>query len=138
MAGFAQHADGFLRRRRLGPSAARLPTDEEIATFALPAGTAPIILNVDRALTAAFQAAVAAMTALCLASPEPGDAPEHWAAVREAVGFAVKWVLIAAGPTPDPYRGRAIPEGQVFLTTGPGPGFIYGTPRTTASSTSHS
>ena len=45
------------------------------------------------------------------------------AAIREAVGFAIKGVLIATGRTPDPYRGLAVPEGQgqVFLTPAPEP-----------------
>ena len=53
----------------MGPAAARLFTDEEIVAtfclmFALPVGPVPIVLNVDvpdRALTAAFQAAGAAI-----------------------------------------------------------------------------
>ena len=108
----------------------RLLTDEELAAlfcrmFALTAGTVPIVLNVDvpdSALTAAFQAAGAALAAIYLPCPGPGDAPEHRAAIREAVGFAIKGVLIATGRTPDPYRGLAVPEGQgqVFLTIGPG------------------
>ena len=53
----------------------------------------PIILKVhapDRALTAAFQAAGAALAATYLPCPGPGDAPEYRAAIREAVGFAIK------------------------------------------------
>ena len=58
-AGFEQPANGFLIRLWLGPAAARLLTDEELAAvlcrmFALPAGTAPMVLNADvpdRALT---------------------------------------------------------------------------------------
>ena len=42
-----------------------------------------------RALTAAIQAAGAAIAALYLASPESGDAPEHRAAIRESAGFAI-------------------------------------------------
>ena len=97
-AGFLPPPDGNLRRLWLGPAAARLFTDEETfcRVFALPAGTVP-----DRALTAAFHAAGAAMAALYLASPGPRDAPEHRAATREAVGFAIKGALIAAvGRTP--------------------------------------
>ena len=93
---------------------------------ALPAGRVPIVLKVyapDRALTAAFQAAGAALAATYLPCTGPGDAPEYRAAIREAVGFAIKGVLIAAGRTPGPYRGLAVPEGQgqVFLTSTPGP-----------------
>ena len=43
--------------------------------FALPAGAVPIVLNVDvphQAQTAGFQAAGAALAALCQASPGPG------------------------------------------------------------------
>ena len=90
--------------------------------FALPTGTVPVVLNADvpdRALTAAFQAAGVALAALYLTCPGPGDAPEYRAAVREAFGFAIKGVLIAAGRTPGPYRARAIAEGQVFLSPGP-------------------
>ena len=111
-AGFEQPADGSLRRIWFGPAAARLHTDEELAAvfcrmFALSAGTFPIVLNVDvpdRALTAAFQAAGAALAAIYLRCPGPDDAPEHQAAIREAIGFAIKAVLLA-----DQYRGRAFP-----------------------------
>ena len=111
-AGFEQPADGSLRRIWFGPAAARLHTDEELAAvfcrmFALSAGTFPIVLNVDvpdRALTAAFQAAGAALAAIYLPCPGPDDAPEHQAAIREAIGFAIKAVLLA-----DQYRGRAFP-----------------------------
>ena len=108
--------------------------------FALPAGTVPIVLNVDvpdRALTAAFQAAGAALAAIHPPCPGPGDDPGHRAAIREAIGFAIKGVLIAAGRTPDPYRWHAFPEGRAFLTPAArptGPGSICGTPRTAASS----
>ena len=49
--------------------------------------------------------------------------PGHRAAIREVVGFAIQGDLIATGRTPDPYRGRAVPEGQeqVLLTPAPGP-----------------
>ena len=88
--------------------------------FALPAGTVPLVLNVDlpgRALTAALQAAGAALAAIRLPRPGPGDAPERRAAIREAVGSAVRGVLIATGRTPDPHRGPAVTEGRgrVFL-----------------------
>ena len=110
--GFEQPADGSLNRIWFGPAAARLLTDEELAAvfcrmFALSAGTFPIVLNVDvpdRALTAAFQAAGAALAAIYLRCPGPDDAPEHQAAIREAIGFAIKAVLLA-----DQYRGRAFP-----------------------------
>ena len=81
--------------------------------FALSA--VPIVLNVDvpdRALTAAFQAAGAALAASYLPWSGPGDAPKHWAAIWGAVGFAIKGVLIATGRTPVPYRGLAVPKGQ--------------------------
>ena len=83
--------------------------------FALPAGTVPIVLNVDvpdRALTAAFQAAGAALAALT--SPARDD-PEHRAAIQEAVGFAIKGVLIATGharPVPRPGRPRGAGAGS--------------------------
>ena len=78
-AGFAQPTNGFLRRPWLGPDAARLLTDEELAAMscrisALPAGAVPIVLNVNvlyRALTAAFQAAGAALAAIYLPCPGP-------------------------------------------------------------------
>ena len=60
---------------------------------ALPVGRVPIVLNVDApdsALTAAFQATGAALAATYLPCPGPGDAPEYRAAIREAVGFAIK------------------------------------------------
>ena len=53
--------------------------------------------------------------------PGPVDDPEHRAGLREALGFAIKGSLVAAGRTPDPYRGLAIPGGQVFLAPVPGP-----------------
>ena len=93
---------------------------------ALPVGRVPIVLKVDApdsALTAAFQAPVAALAATYLPCPGPGDAPEYRAAIRRAVGFAIKGVLIVTGRKPDPYRGLAVPEGQgqVFLTPAPEP-----------------
>ena len=71
----------------------RLLTDEELAavfgrTFALPAGTVPIVLNVDvpdRALTAALQAAGAALAAIHLPCPGPGD-DQGWPRRRGARG----------------------------------------------------
>ena len=93
---------------------------------ALPVGRVPIVLKVDApdsALTAAFQAPVAALAATYLPCPGPGDAPEYRAAIRRAVGFAIKGVLIVTGRKPDPYRGLAVPEGQgqVFLSSTTGP-----------------
>ena len=41
--------------------------------------------------------------------------------MREAIGFAIKWALVATGRTPNPYRGLAFPEGRAFLTPAPGP-----------------
>ena len=102
--------------------------------FALPPGTVPVVLTVDvrdRVLTVAFQAAGAAMAALYLASPGPGDAPEHRAGLREAVDFGIMEVLVAGGRAPDQYRGRANPEGQEFLTPAPGARlYICGAPQT--------
>ena len=68
-----------------------------------------------------FEAAGAAMAALLLASPGPVDAPEHRAGFREVLCFAIKGVLIAAGSTPNKYRGSAIPGGQVFPSSASGP-----------------
>ena len=59
--------------------------------FALPPGMVPVVLTVDnsdRALTAAFQAAGAAIAAPYLASPGPGDAPDHRAVLWGVVGSA--------------------------------------------------
>ena len=89
-------------------------------------GRVPIVLKVDApdsALTAAFRATGAALAAIDLPRPGPGDAPEYRAAIRKAVGFAIKGVLIVTGRKPDPYRGLAVPEGQgqVFLTSTTGP-----------------
>ena len=74
-----------------------------VRAAAPPPGTVSVVLNVDvpdRALTAAFQAAGAAMTALCLASPGPGDAPEHRAVLREAIGFAINPTVPTPGDGP--------------------------------------
>ena len=65
-----------------------------------------------------FEAAGAAMAALLLASLGPVDAPEHRAGFQ---CFAIKGVLIAAGSTPNKYRGSAIPGGQVFPSSASGP-----------------
>ena len=67
--------------------------------FALPPTAVPIVLNVDipdRALTAS-------VAALYLAWPGPAENPGYQAMMRQAISFAVKAVLIAAGRTPDPY-----------------------------------
>ena len=61
------------------------------------------------------------MAALYLASPGPGGAPAHRAAIREAISFAIKGFLITAGRTPDTYRIRVFSEGQVDLAPTPGP-----------------
>lgn len=93
--------------------------------FALPPEAVPIVLNVDtpdRALTASFQAAGASVEALYFALSTPLAADPHYCqSLRQAISFTVKAVLIAAGRTPDPYRGAAYSEGQVFLTPAPGP-----------------
>ena len=73
----------------------------------MPPDTVRVVLNVDvpdRAMTAA---------ALYFASPGPSDGPELRAAgeLREAAGFAVKGLLIAAGRTTDLYRCQAVPGG---------------------------
>ena len=109
--------------------------------FALPPTAVPIVLNVDipdRALTASFQAAGASVAALYLAWPGLADDPGYQAMMRQAISFAVKAVLIAAGRTPDPYRGGAYPGGQVFLTPAPGPACTCATTRKAASSASRS
>ena len=106
---------------------------------ALPVGRVLIVLNVDvpdRALTAVFQAAGAALAAIYLPCPRPGDAPEYRAAIREAVGFSIKGgphrhrahqTSTAAWPSP---RGK----GRFSSPQPPGPGYICGSPR---SATSH-
>ena len=48
--------------------------------------------------------------------------PGHRAAIREVVGFAIQGDLIATGRKPDPYRGRAVPEGQGQVSSPPAPG----------------
>ena len=131
-------------RRWLSPAAVRLLTDEELAAVfcrlvAMPAGKVPIVLNVDvpdRALTAAFQAAGAALAAIYLAR---GQATPRSIGPRSGRPWA-KGVLIATGRTPYPYRGLAVPEGQgqVSLPQPPGPGPICGTLRSATSRASRS
>ena len=86
------------RRMRRSTAAGQGEGDEEpelaalfCRMFARPAGTVPIVLNVDdpdHALTAAFQADSAALAAIYrdLPCPAPGDDPGHRAAIREAIG----------------------------------------------------
>ena len=85
-------------------------------------------------MTATFQAAGAALAAIYLPCPGPGDTPEH----REAVGFAIKGVLIAAGRPTDPYRWRAFRRGGLSSSRPAGSGSICGTPRTASSSATRS
>ena len=85
---------------------------------------------------ASFQAAGASVAALYLAWP--GAVADDQDQIRPAISFAVKAVLIAAGRTPDPYRGVAYPGGQGFLAAAPGPRLSCVTTRKAAWSVSRS
>ena len=127
MAGGVAPLIGLQPRLWLGPASARLLTDADVAAmfcrmFALPPGTVSVVLDVDvpdQVLTAAFQPAGAAKAAHYLASPGPGNAPEHRARLREP-----------ASPSRVPHRRRAQtrpvpwpchPRGQVLHVPAPGP-----------------
>ena len=104
-----------------------------------PARTVPFVIDLDvpdRALTAAFKAAGAATAALYLASPGPGDAPEHRAGRRLRHEGAPRRRRAHARPVPPPGHPRR--GGFPYLLLAPGPGSICGTPRAAASSASRS
>ena len=67
--------------------------------FALPPTAVPIVLNVDvpdRALSGGGRLRGGPL-------PRVAENPGYQAMMRQAISFAVKAVLIAAGRTPDPY-----------------------------------
>ena len=114
-----QPADGRLSELRLGPTAARLLSDADIAAlfrrmFDLPPNSVPIVLNVDGSGTDSERPSTSS-------GHGPAEDDGHQAMMRQAISFAVRAVLIAAGRTPDPYLGGAYQGGQVFLTPAPGP-----------------
>ena len=90
--------------------------------FDMPPDAVPIVLNVDvpdRVLTASVQAAGASVAALYLAWPGPGDGAGHQAQIRQAISFAVKAVLIAAGPHSGPLPRAGVPGGAGVPYAGP-------------------
>ena len=105
--------------------------------FALPAGTVPLVLNVDlpgRALTAALQAAGAALAAICL--PRRGQATPRSVGPRYGRPSAPPSGGSSSPPGARQTRTAARPSprgGGGFSSHPPVPGYICGTPRSATS-----